>query len=218
MVGVDANARVRSAAIEDVRGALISTGWIDKTHAERSAEDFASVLEDTRVDHLTEFGRAVHAEMAAILDAARRGAAVRGASLFTTTFPCHNCAKHIVGAGLKRVIYIAPYPKSLAEELHPDSISLDPRHEPSDRVIFRPFVGIAPFSYLPIFQAGSRRKLADGRAVEFDALKARPKLVIGWDLSYLEREDVAMVALGQSLEKHDVELVEGRGLPDPTLG
>lgn len=218
MRGIDANARVRAAAIEEVRGALIAAGWIDEAHKNLPAEEFASALEDTRVDQLTEFGRAVHSEMAAILDAARRGAPIRGASLYTTTFPCHNCAKHIVGAGLKRVVYIAPYPKSLAEELHPDSIALDPRGDPGDRVVFRPFVGIAPLSYLPLFQAAGRRKSDSGRAVEFDPLSARPKLVVGWDLSYFEREDLALVALGQSLDKRDIALVTGRELPKPTLG
>ncbi|MDN3612645.1 hypothetical protein QWZ16_23945 [Vibrio ostreicida] len=26
-------------------------------------------------------------------------------------FPCHNCAKHIVASGIKRVVYVEPYPK-----------------------------------------------------------------------------------------------------------
>ena len=43
-----------------------------------------------------EFGRTVHAEMAALIDAARRGVAVSGQILYTTTFPCHNCTKHLI--------------------------------------------------------------------------------------------------------------------------
>jgi deoxycytidylate deaminase len=44
--------------------------------------------------------------MSALLDADRRGVAVQGATLHTTTFPCHNCARHIVGAGIDRVVFI----------------------------------------------------------------------------------------------------------------
>lgn len=55
--------------------------------------------------------RAVHAEEAAILQAAKLGStALRGASLYSTTFPCLLCAKSIVNAGIKRVIYHEPYP------------------------------------------------------------------------------------------------------------
>ena len=67
---------------------------------------------------LIEFSRTVHAEMAAIVDAARRGVSVQDCNLYTTTFPCHECAKHIVAAGIRRVVYIEPYPKSQALSLH----------------------------------------------------------------------------------------------------
>ena len=74
MLGQDANARIRAAAIEEIRNALNEAGWLRRDKRGHSADEFAAVLEGTRVDELTEFGRAVHAEMSAILDAARRGA------------------------------------------------------------------------------------------------------------------------------------------------
>ncbi len=217
MLGQDANARVRAAAIEEVRNALTAAGWLRRDRARRPAEEFAAALEDTRIDQLTEFGRAVHAEMSAILDAARRGQPVKGAALYTTTFPCHNCAKHIVGAGLREVVYIAPYPKSLAEDLHPDTIAIDPSDPPTDRVIFRPFVGVAPLSYLPLFEQVGKRKTPDGRAVNFVAAQARPKLALSWDLSYIEREDLTVVSLKQTLKAESMRLKSGRGLPGPSL-
>jgi len=217
ILGVDANERIRMAAIEEVRNALIAADWLRSNKRKSAAQEFAAALEDTRVDQLTEFGRAVHAEMSAILDAARRGQSVKGATLYSTTFPCHNCAKHIVGAGLREVVYIAPYPKSLAEDLHPDSIVIDPTDAPSDRVIFRPFVGVAPLSYLPIFEQPGKRKTAEGRAVEFVPAEARPKLALSWDLSYLEREDLTVVSLRQTLKEKKVGLRRGRALPQPSL-
>ena len=71
-----------------------------------------------------EFSRPVHAEMAALIDAARRGVPVNGHSLYVTTFPCHNCAKHIVAAGIQRVVYLEPYSKSRAGNLHREDIDL----------------------------------------------------------------------------------------------
>lgn len=217
MLGVDANARIRAAAIEEVRNALVKGGWLRGDRRNRPPEEFAAALEDTRVDQLTEFGRAVHAEMAAILDAARRGQSVSGATIYTTTFPCHNCAKHIVGAGLEEVVYIAPYPKSLAEDLHPDAITIDPSDDRDDRVVFRPFVGVAPLSYLPLFEQIGKRKTGQGRAIEFTPAEARPKLAVSWDLSYLEREDLTVVNLRQTIKDRKIGLRRGRALPSPSL-
>ena len=217
MLGVDANARIRAAAIEEVRNALVKGGWLRSDRRNRPPEEFAAALEDTRVDQLTEFGRAVHAEMAAILDAARRGQSVCGATMYITTFPCHNCAKHIVGAGLEEVVYIAPYPKSLAEDLHPDAITIDPSDSPDDRVVFRPFVGVAPLSYLPLFEHVGKRKTGQGRAIDFVPAEARPKLAVSWDLSYVEREDLTVVNLRQTLKDRKIGLRRGRVLPSPSL-
>ncbi|HEV2722090.1 MAG TPA: anti-phage dCTP deaminase, partial [Thermoanaerobaculia bacterium] len=112
-------------------------------------------LKDSRLMDITEYGRMVHAEMAAITDAARRGISVEGARLFCTTFPCHNCAKHIVAAGIREVIYIEPYPKSKVAALFSDSIALD-RLPTEHQVAFSSFVGFAPTRFADLFQMGRR--------------------------------------------------------------
>jgi deoxycytidylate deaminase len=96
---------------------------------------------------LTEFGRAVHAEMNAVLDAARRGVPVAGTTLYCTTFPCHNCARHLIGAGIARVVFIEPYTKSRAEQLHADSATIAQSKRDPSKVAFEPFVGVAPRRY-----------------------------------------------------------------------
>ena len=113
-LGYDSNTRYRDAALADAFEQLQSRELLSPNAVLTS---FMKALSRTRLAHLTEFGRPMHAEMAALLDAARRGAAVKGARLFTTTFPCHNCARHIIGAGIDEVIYREPYEKSLASEL-----------------------------------------------------------------------------------------------------
>jgi dCMP deaminase len=52
---------------------------------------------------------AVHAEANAIAFAARYGAAVEGAELFTTHQPCLGCAQLMVNSGIRRVVYRHPY-------------------------------------------------------------------------------------------------------------
>lgn len=51
---------------------------------------------------LTEYGRPVHAEMAAITSCARNGISTKDATLYCSTFPCHSCAKHIIASGIKK--------------------------------------------------------------------------------------------------------------------
>lgn len=130
---------------------------------------------------LTEFGRAMHAEMNALLDAALRGVPVKDATLYTTTFPCHNCARHIIGAGIARVVFIEPYTKSRAEQLHADSATIARSDDNGDKVSFEPFVGVAPRRYLEMFDAARRERLghvgrrdADGRRRAFDRHQAIP--------------------------------------------
>jgi len=59
--------------------------------------------------------RSLHAEEAAILKAAHYH--IKEASLYTTTFPCLQCAKRILHAGIKRVVYIDPYPEKESIEM-----------------------------------------------------------------------------------------------------
>lgn len=130
------------------------------------------VLEESRIRDLTEFGRAVHAEMEALLACARNRVSSRDGTLYTTTFPCHNCAKHIIAAGIKRVVYIEPYQKSKAAEFHKDAMVLG-FSDRDDLVRFEPFVGFGPRHFLDFFsvQLGSgyplKRRAEGGVAVEW---------------------------------------------------
>ncbi len=135
---------------------------VEKVTSRSTAEDsIEGALTDAAVMDLTEFGRIVHAEMCAICDAARLGRSVKTATLFCTTFPCHNCTKHIIAPGIKRVVYMEPYPKSKAKDLHQHEIEIESSSE--GKVSFVPFLGISPSRYRDIFQKG-RRKRPDGTA------------------------------------------------------
>jgi dCMP deaminase len=56
-----------------------------------------------------ELSTAVHAEARLIADAARRGIATDGATLYVTDFPCPPCAKLIAGAGIAKLLYRTGY-------------------------------------------------------------------------------------------------------------
>lgn len=129
------------------------------------------------IDALIEFSRAVHAEMHAIISAARGGRSdLDDATLYCTTFPCHSCARHIVASGIKRVVYIEPYPKSKAHELHSDGICLDEgQTNEVGKVLFIQYEGVAPKNVLSLFKSGTRRKdKASGIFVQAEKKKLRP--------------------------------------------
>jgi len=63
---------------------------------------------------ILELCRSIHAEQTAILQSSESN--MKGATLYTTTFPCFNCAKMIVRSGIKKVVYVEPYP--IEEAMH----------------------------------------------------------------------------------------------------
>lgn len=68
-----------------------------------------------------EICRGLHAEQNAIIQAARYGIDISGASIYITTQPCVVCAKMLINANIKEVIYQNPYPDKLSEELLAES-------------------------------------------------------------------------------------------------
>lgn len=120
-----------------------------------NTEKLRGILEKSTIIDLTEYGRVVHAEMEAIIACGRNGISCREGTLYCTTFPCHNCAKHIIDSGLKRVVYVEPYSKSKAAELHKEAISLEfsdnALNTEKKKVFFEPFVGVGARRFIDIF-------------------------------------------------------------------
>ena len=53
--------------------------------------------------------RTIHAETNAIIQAALHGVSTRGSTCYVTHFPCINCAKVLVNAGIARLVYSVAY-------------------------------------------------------------------------------------------------------------
>ncbi len=191
-LGYDSSSRYKREILSEIINRLRESEWLSD---EKASQDVASIvndmlvgdsreiMRDAQIMNLLEYGRSVHAEMAALTEAARRGTQVQGCTLFTTTFPCHLCARHIVSAGILRVVYIEPYPKSMAKKLYKDSIFVDSRCEAGSLVSFEPFVGVAPRRYLELFEM-RKRKTKDGELVTWERSEAEPRIK-RYVLSYL---------------------------------
>jgi cytidine deaminase len=202
------NAEMKLAILKDLLQRLQPTGvLVDKGEiTDEMVSEIAKQIRGSRFMAITEFGRAVHAEMGVITDAARRGVALRDATMYGTTFPCHNCAKHIVSSGVKRLVYIEPYPKSQVARLFRDSITLE---SPAPRkVLFEPFVGIAPLRFREFFLTPDRKD-ENGRIISWDEIKRSALPRIESDpRSYIRHELVAVEELGRALAAAGVKIRE----------
>jgi deoxycytidylate deaminase len=195
---------LKNAMLGEVLDTLRRASWLSNRLRGRSTAELTAdalpLVRGTQLMGVGEFGRTVHAEMAALIDAARRGVSVRGQTLYTTTFPCHNCTKHLIAAGIDRVVYVEPYPKSRAKELHLDAIVVEAGEKVVGKVAYEAFVGIAPRQYVELFSApprvgakGDRRPWIPGRS--------SPRFV--GDLihfAYLENERIRTQELAESMK------------------
>lgn len=60
---------------------------------------------------------AIHAEQNAVIQAAKLGISIDGATCYCTHQPCSVCAKILINAGIKRIVYHQGYPDAFALEL-----------------------------------------------------------------------------------------------------
>lgn len=214
--GFDSSAKEKRRLVAEISERLADAGWLTEEKAKLHPDERLdllfgdsedTVLKDAGIHNLLEFGRIVHAEMAAIADAAKRGVSLQGKTLYTTTFPCHVCARHIVAAGVARVVYVEPYPKSRASDLHSDSIIVD-RAEcsgaDSKKVSFEAFTGISPRRFGVMFRMPDRKN-SRGEALRAAAQSTKARLV-GTPLQYLQQETVAIQILNKLLEETSASL------------
>lgn len=197
-LGYDSNVKFKKEIVSEIVGKLKSADWLAEDKSGKTPQELVDdlldkendVLGDAQITNLLEYGRSVHAEMAALTDAAKRGLPVQGATLYTTTFPCHLCARHIIAAGISRVVYVQPYPKSQTKRLYADSVAIDPIAEIKDRIHFEPFVGVAPKRYRNLFEyQGKRKDSSTGKTKEWIAGSSAPKIRI-FVASYLLIEEM----------------------------
>lgn len=191
---IDSNDKRKREILEDIIKKVGLT-WDELTPAQ------AEALQESSFMDALEYGRIVHAEMSAITDAARLRGSLGGSILYTTTFPCHMCAKHIVSSGVDKVVYLEPYPKSLASRLHADSIDIDSQergeYKSYPAVEFTHFFGITPRRYREFFQR-SKRKNSEGKLQYYIDEKKIPYVDLKSPF-YAQLEDTVMESLKSAL-------------------
>ena len=72
---------------------------------------------------------AIHAEQNALIQAAKLGISVEGCTIYVTHRPCSICARLIVNAGIKRVVYKHYYPDEFTEQIFKEAGMLEEQYE-----------------------------------------------------------------------------------------
>jgi dCMP deaminase len=91
---------------------VLTTGYVGsppgQPHCDEVGHEMHKVINDDGVtsEHCI---RTIHAEQNAIIQAAKRGVSIDGATLYCQMTPCYVCAKLIVASGIKRVVSYKDY-------------------------------------------------------------------------------------------------------------
>ncbi|MGT2929383.1 deoxycytidylate deaminase [Streptococcus dentasini] len=103
-------AYVGAVLVKDKR--IIATGYNGGVSETDNCDEVGHYMED---GHCI---RTVHAEMNALIQCAKEGISTKDTEIYVTHFPCINCTKALLQAGVKKITYKANYrPSALAVEL-----------------------------------------------------------------------------------------------------
>lgn len=118
----------RSSCCSDAKGALIvvdghivSTGYNGAPHGVPNCKYDVGVCHKRKLGYGHGEGHenclAVHAEANAIVIAAKLGIRTAGGVMYCTYRPCNECAKLIINAGIKKVVFLNEYPSTMSKAL-----------------------------------------------------------------------------------------------------
>ena len=110
---------------------VIATGYNGSIPGDEHCEDIGRLVVD---NHCV---RTVHAEMNALVQAAKRGHAVEGAIAYVTNMACTTCAKALVTAGIKRVVVFSDFHDTLATEFFKKgNVKIEKHSMPATEIIY----------------------------------------------------------------------------------
>ena len=112
------NRHVGAVVVKDKR--ILTTGYNGASSGIESCAERGECLRRVRniaSGTMQEVCYAVHAEQNAIIQAAKLGVSLEGATMYVTHQPCVICTRMIINSGIKKVIYKNGYPDDFALEL-----------------------------------------------------------------------------------------------------
>ena len=108
---------------------VIATGYNGSIPGDDHCEDVGCWVVD---NHCI---RTNHAEMNALMQAAKKGHPVDGSTVYVTNMPCTTCAKALIASGIKRVVVFSDFHDTLAVQfLRKANITIDKLAKPSNEI------------------------------------------------------------------------------------
>ncbi len=89
-------------------GRILSTGYNGTPPGYINCTDYWDG-EYTKDHHNWSKTYEIHAEMNAIIWAARKGISIENATIYVTLEPCSECSKNLIASGIKRIVYEVSY-------------------------------------------------------------------------------------------------------------
>lgn len=89
-------------------GRILSTGYNGTPSGYSNCRDHWNG-EYTKDHHDWSKTYEIHAEMNALIWAARKGISIEGATIYVTLEPCADCSKNLIAGGIKRIVYDKAY-------------------------------------------------------------------------------------------------------------
>jgi len=113
--------KVGAIIVKDNR--ILSTGYNGTPKGFKHCEELGCLRKEMGVPsgHRHELCRGLHAEQNAIIQAAVHGVKIEGGTLYCNYQPCVICAKMMINAGLKKLVYTGGYPDELAKQMLDES-------------------------------------------------------------------------------------------------
>ncbi|MCK4776849.1 MAG: cytidine/deoxycytidylate deaminase family protein [Actinomycetia bacterium] len=111
--------RRKTGAVIVLNKRILTTGYNGAPHGLKHCSETGCLRENKKVSsgERHELCRGLHAEQNAIIQAAQHGVQIKGASIYTTHQPCVLCAKMLISAGIKEIVFANIYPDRLAKEM-----------------------------------------------------------------------------------------------------
>jgi len=105
---------------------VLSTGYNGAPKGLKHCAEVGCIRQQNNVESGTrhELCRGVHAEQNAVIQAAYFGVSIKDASIYTTNFPCVMCAKIIINAGIREVVYRDDYIDELSRDILNESMTV----------------------------------------------------------------------------------------------
>ncbi|MGQ9855163.1 MAG: deoxycytidylate deaminase [Fervidobacterium sp.] len=107
--------KVGALIVKDKR--ILATGYNQPPSGFPHCDEIGCIRDDLNIPSgkNQEICYGLHAEQNALMQAAKFGISTDGATIYVTHKPCSVCARLIVNAGIKRVVYIEGYPDPLTD-------------------------------------------------------------------------------------------------------